>query len=297
MRIPDIIAAHASPGAVVVDLTPADAGLHGYLELPPVFETHYRREPASADVALAIIARVLPRTADELGWAPAPAGQPGRTLHALFLEEVEHVAAIGLLEIAARAGLELLSAHVTQQRPYRIALVFGPTTEKLPEGQPRLRVINENRMNRLVLRVREEQLERSQARAEQLERKLRAVEARAAEVGGEVDRLRADGVRLTDEREEALRRAGHAARAQAEAEAQLTRTRRLLEKARRSIGFRLGRATRVALRDGGWNPVAVPARFAAVWTGDDEVLAELERGAPARSRDGEARRPDGDRGA
>jgi FkbM family methyltransferase len=57
-------------------------------------------------------------------------------------------------------------------------------------------------------------------------------------------------------------------------EALVETLRHRLARARRSLGFRLGRATAVALRDAGRNPFALASRWHEVFTGPDEILED-----------------------
>jgi hypothetical protein len=265
MRIPDIIAAHAIPGSVVIDLTPEQAGLGSYLALPPTFETRYRRELGGEAGALAVVARVLPPAGDGAGWSFELGAIPDRAIHVVFFERAEDVAACGLLEQAARAGLELLDGHLTQQKPYRLAAIFGRPTEASTTASARLRMVNEGRMNRLTLRVREEELERTTARAERIARKLEWAEAELARREQANEQLVEARATIGDLRRRLLL-----------LERAFERTRRRLITARRSPGFRLGRALRVAVTGAGWNVLAVPARFAASLRSPDEILAAVD---------------------
>jgi len=91
----------------------------------------------------------------------------------------------------------------------------------------------------------------------------------------EVDRLR-----------EVIRRLQSAAATAAAQQGKLeARARQLydqLQRARRSVGFRLSRASSVALREG--NPVQLPQRFLELFRGPDEVLTRLAPKADSSSR-------------
>jgi hypothetical protein len=59
--------------------------------------------------------------------------------------------------------------------------------------------------------------------------------------------------------------------------------RRRLVSARQSLSFRIGRATRVAVRESGKGPVPVVRRWLDTFRGQDEILVELAQAEPARA--------------
>jgi hypothetical protein len=256
MRIPDIIAEHTAPGAAIIDLTPEPAGLASYLALPASFGTSYRRALAGGDAAVAVVARTLPTGSESGGFTLEVGKVATRTVHVVFFAEPADVTAVGLLEQAARAGLELYTTHFTMQPPYRFAVVLGP--ERAPTGASaatRLRMVNQARFGELVVRLREEELERARARVEKVDQLERRLEAARIELSAIKDAMKA-------ERAE-----------RAEIERALAVARRRLAAVRGALSFRIGRATTVALRKARVAPLAVPGLFLATLRGEDELLA------------------------
>lgn len=272
MQIADIVAEQAPSGATILDLTPPEAGLYSRIG-PPRRAPEQGAEPT-------VVLQTLPGGSLEVG--------TDVLAHVLVCERVEVVSEEGLLDAAWRAGWELRSAHMTTHKTYRFAVVL-----RRADGREHLRVLNEYRYDKLLLRVREEQLERLQDRLARAE--LRAARQQEeltrqarAEVAAVEERLVRERDALAQARAEVAQRSQELGAARAELlelgarlreavqalakarqtsgilrqrllalEPELAETRKRLARARGAISFRLGRATKVALRDGGSSPLAV----------------------------------------
>jgi hypothetical protein len=266
MQITDIVAEQARTGARILDLTPPEAEICQQAWLSRATLTE---EPAS----LTVVLQTLPGANLDAG--------SGTVVHVLFFERVEAFVEDGLLDAASQGGWELLSTHATPHKTYRFAAVLH-----VAESREHLRALNEYRHGKLVLRVREEQIERLQERLTRADARAKRHEQDAENAREQIDELRTRLAEMASALEQAKQRddqgARHAEAARAELEPlrarlrevapaleqaretagrlrarmlalepELAETRQRLARARGSFSFRVGRATKLALRQAG----------------------------------------------
>lgn len=224
MRIQDIIAQHVRPGAFVVDLTRAEDELVATDWMSPDSGVHYTRAPKAhaSPPAVTLVVRTLGASDSASGLPELGAAAPG-IIHLVLVDRAETAVELGLLEAAAVEGWELASSHSVGKKSYPFGLLFRAPE---PECQhlERLRLLNEYRYDKLLLRLRTDHVARLERRlqraAESLakekkrrnaaeERAVAAERAAAAVDSGELEqeratagRLRAQVLRLSRELEE-----------------------------------------------------------------------------------------------
>lgn len=281
MRIADIIASLVVPGAFIVDRTDPSAGVRPYAELSPehgvaIFDARPPRYPES----LAIVLSLLP--ALELDAEPS--------VHVVIAEALESFYAAGLIELAAVRGWEIASVHTAQHR----ALPYAVVLRRSDAGARHSRAVSEYRLGRALL-------EQHEASEEELAARLEKSEARAAALRAELEEARSRADRAGDARALAEQRAEALAREisdlhtlrdrlestivqlraqQREMEQRLEKTTKRLVTSRSALSFRVGRATKVAVREGARNPLAIGRRWIETFRGPDEMIADLKK--PAR---------------
>ena len=316
MRIADILFSHAVPGAVVVDLTSEASGLSSHAALAPELGLPVERGLAGArpDAPLALVLHSLSPSRDER--AAPPAGQPpeapalvdlgsfsrlaASVAHIVFFDRVEAVLENGLIDSATRSGLELVSTHRTEHRVFRYAAVFRRPESDV--GSARLRLVSEYRLDKLLLGELERTLAHASRERDELRAKLGEVRGALQRLIGEQKELRAAHQQLRAEHGllvtecQQLLRARDQSRAESAAQLELVKayqdrlgsTFKVLERSRRSIGFRFGLATWAAVSSSRMNVFAMPRRWFRTFRGPDEVLDKLRD----VSRIGDGTRPE-----
>lgn len=281
MRIADIVALCAEPGAFVLDRTLPSAGVSAYAELSPDHEVSLLREPpAERGRALAIVLSQLPSPRVELG----PAGAE-RAVHVILADALERFIEEGVLEAAAVAGWELASVHATQHPTLRHAVVLRSPASAVERS--RLRSVNEYRLSRALLNVREEEVRRLRAALEELGARLDEARREAASARSQTSALSNELAELRAQRDRDAQLVKEAAEARARVrrlEEQLRHATKRLLAARSALSFRLGRATKVALREAASDPLGLPRRWLETFRGPDEVMADLEPPPAGTSR-------------
>jgi FkbM family methyltransferase len=257
--IADILSRYVEARAVIVDLTLPAADVSSDAILPPQLGVHYRRE--LADVAGEAAAKTVVLQQLDRDVRLELDGASGEIVHVVFATLLDGVIDRGLLDQAARGGWEIAGIHAVVHDVFRFAIVL--VRDVRGRARHDLRVLNEYRFDKALLRERDQGLERATARAtraqkqaEEHEREAQAASADAAQA-----RRRAAGL------EQELRSLA----------ATLTRTREALVRARSSVSFRVGRATRVALRGRGIALLNAPRRWLETFRGPDEGLNDLDR--------------------
>jgi len=251
MQIADILSPHVAPGAVVFDMTSDDSDLSSHAVMAPQFGVRYQRglvwngEPPPVGLVLQHLHDV-DSTGREITLDVGEVA--ARIVHVVFFDRPEIVTERGLLEQVAAAGWKLTGVYATGHGAFRYAAVLVPDADA---SHAQLRVHNEYRFDRFLLRDQDATLARLTRRVADLEAALTARDAQLAEARAQ--------------------RATFAERA-ASAERELKTARRRLARARGSFSFRLGRATRLALRDAPRDPLGTPARWLATFRGRDEML-------------------------
>lgn len=267
MQIAEILSAHVAPGAVVYDLTRPDAELSTEILLAPEAGVTYRdRLAAGADApAVGIVLQQLPVASEPPGAVAVTLERDvgRRTVHVLFCDRPDSLVACGVLVAAAEGGWELSGLHATGHQVFRYAAVFVAAEAR--SSRPALRLVNEYRYLKVLLREREQELAATRARHDDLARQL--AERDAA--------LLAARRSLDDATRAAQGDRARAAEALEEQRRRLARARERLIRARRSVAFRIGRATRVALRGAARDPLGVPRRWFETFRGPDEIVDDL----------------------
>lgn len=265
MQIADILSSHVAPGAVVFDLTGPVADLSSHAQLPPQLGLTYRigrATDAGERPAVGLVLQHLPTQAVP-GMETASvdldvANLATRVIHVVFFDRAEVVVERGLLEDAAQHGWELAGIHATGHPVFRFAAVLVAHDEDAASPRARLRVLNEFRFDRFLLRDRERVVEHAKDQLRHLHARVQELEAAAQVRDAELASVRTA-------RAEAVSRLERS-------EAQLATARQRLARARGSLSFRLGRATRVAMRELTRDPLGVPRRWLATFRGRDEQL-------------------------
>ncbi len=288
MRLTDIIIQHAKAGGLVIDATDADSGLSSFLSLPPNLGVEtLRREAFTAGKN-----NKKPLIEVREGGALSDL-QPGSVAILLFQDSdalFESMVAAG----AAECGREVTSLHKTDHAAYPLAACVSESDKETV--QERLRA-SEYRIMRFLWRSREAEVSRlgpaarqSQAnhkRAVRDGQRAEELTARVRELSEENEYLREDvsaRLRLEDahrrlqQQYDAARAAAEGARDQTnKLTKQLGRNLNRLEKSRGSVSFRLGRATKLAIRNASGNRLAVPSKWVEAFRQPDEVLEEAGR--------------------
>ena len=366
MRISQVLSELAVRGGSVVDLTPDDSDLFLKSLLPAELELSYRRElrhdgpPRSRDVL--VIQHLRGRAATPL-LGPETGDLGEQVVQALFTTHVEALLEYDVLAAASHGGWRLDVVHATGHPIWRLLAVLR-RADPSNVGES-LRFMNESRLNELVLRERELELEAALDRNSELLRTIRRLERGLESAGAELQatksaaaqserldwklrrrnqrvrelesELQAGAALLSDERKalaEAIARCQevearftsatekllHSERKTAELEAELHGANQLIADLRRSLGehvsrartlevklegyrravlsarssmsFRLGRATKVALRG---KPLEIGGLWLKTFKGRDEILESLgvepdgERRANAKETESENR--------
>jgi len=283
VRITDLLFSYAGPGAVVVDLTAESAGLSGHAALAPELGLPYRRGTTGlgAGTARALVLHTLPGDDEGAGLdLDRFAGLAPAVIHVVFCDRVEAFLERGLIDSAARGGYELASTHYTEHKIFRFAAVL-----RRPDGEAspsRLRLVNEYRFDKLLLRelergesrvVHERDAER--AKLSELQTAYQRLLAEHRQKQDDYRRMRAQCERLSRASDEARRDAEEQSKQIQAYQTRLVATFRALEKSRKSLSFRLGRATWAAVRGGGLNVFGMPRRWVRALRGPDEVVEKL----------------------
>ncbi len=285
MNITEILSTHVRPGAILVDLTPADAELSPHVRLPPHLGIAYRRtvEATSGPAAVAVVLHHLrTRAGDEAApsaLAFAVDGLADQVVHVVFVDDVRSVHEHGLADAAASGGLEITSVESTGHPSFPVALVL--TRASADARRVDLRVINAWRLGKWTEREQARALERVSERLRKTTTRLDKAESQLEAARRELEQQRAELAQRRAAQDALVRAAKDSADLAGRATARLVST-------RRTLSFRIARATRVALRDAARTPLALPARWLAVFRGADEVVDELRRdqAKPPRRRGG-----------
>lgn len=277
MRIANILYEYAGAGARVVDLTPDGVAERVRGELPPEFLGEIRRHAASGDRD----AVVLQALGETLSW------DVEGTVVVVFAERIDAFFGAGLVTEAASRGLEVVDVHVTERPELRHAAVL----RRSERGAELLRVVNEYRIVRPMLRRLDEETDRARESAhkarvmkERAENELAGTARALAELrderaprAAELERLRGASAKLDRTLAE---RDAYRKRAE-QLEAELERVHHRLRRSRESVTFRVGRATTVALRAARKKPWTLPKSWVDTFRGKDPLVDELD---PSRLR-------------
>lgn len=222
MRIANILFDHASPGALIVDLTRDAVSEDVEHELPPGHIGSTVREPpgegeVEADCVL-WLRQVDPETPPDPPILEGAGPDDRQVIHVIFARSIEHFIEMGLVEDAAERGLEIASLHMTEKRALRFAAVLKAAAPDARD-RTRLRLVNEHRVTRALLRWLDDEVRRSRATEEEATSKLSGVRSRAEQA----ERERAS---LAERLEAAQEELQHLRAQRAEAEESLLRLRR-----------------------------------------------------------------------
>lgn len=267
MRITDIVSKYSKPDSIVVDTSQGNV-LTPYLMLPPNFQvTVLSSEKASTEV-LANPNTILACIAQELTGSDLESAQ---RIIVLVHDSSELFGEYGRLFPASR-GWEVSSIHLSNHSQLRIAIVL---TRSKTEPH-RLAESNEFNIMRFIWRL--------NAPANGT---IREQKTRLASLAAENSFLQTRDRQLTDliAAHTRLRQTQNntelALRNQKVQNQQLRqlldKAYRRLEKSRKSVSFKLGRATTVSLRDLRKNKLKTASGWLQTFRGPDEILVDTER--------------------
>ncbi len=246
MQIVDLLSSVVTPGAVLYDLTPRDAGIADHIALPPALGVRVvSKADARLDAGAVVLTCVPPGDDAVAGLFGEPTlGTTGTRV--VFAGQPARLISAGALDTAAREGWELVQGVATGHDVYALATIWQPATSS---DVTRLRTVNEYRLGKLELIERERELEEARTR-------LRRTRAGAERLEAELAATKAQLGQLASARDAAL--------------ASMAAMQQRLKKTRSAVSFRIGRATTLALRDAGRAPWQLPRRWLEAFQGPDD---------------------------
>ena len=190
MRIQDIIASHVAPGALIIDLTePADA-LVPMDWLSPDSGVAYTRDPGAsrpAAPAPTVVIHSLPPSKNGQRQLDLKLGEPAPgVIHLVLCIRAEIPMESGLFDVASSGGWELKSTHSIGQPAFPFAFAFA-APEPGDAATTRLRLVNEYRYDKLLLRLRGDHVSRLKRRLAKEKAKREEAEARLTKPAEEQD--------------------------------------------------------------------------------------------------------------
>jgi hypothetical protein len=246
VRIIDILATHVRPGALVVDLTTRSGDdLSPEHWVPPGAGVTYTKAPILAEGPASAPALILHDLLVGGAGEVVDLGQAtGGVLHLVLFDRIEAPLESGLLDRALGGGWELTATHQVRHDVFRFGLAFAQPAPG-EEARARLRIVNEYRYDKLVLRVRTEQLKRLETRLEHAEARTQDQVRQREETEAKTQALAAEVARLTgDDLSEARAIAGRLRERVLRLEGELRGAQGELAEARRPVGSRIDAATR-----------------------------------------------------
>lgn len=258
VRIADILHQYASADVSVVDLTAASSGLSPYFRLPGEAALPIATSPEGLDSVLVMRELVIGATFDGnlLPRLIDAASECSSALFVLFADRADAFVEQGMVGAATDHQLEIASVHETDHNVFRYAAVLREDDAH----HSTLRAKNEYRVSRVLLALRDRAIEELAERLESVEKKAEQTKT-----------LRSSLASANRERDSAKAEAAAQKKRADAIEKHLKLTHKKMVAARKSVSFRIGRATKMAWQDGKKKPLRLPSRWLEAFRERSEI--------------------------